>query len=44
MTLPFRMAVCGLEELEGHCETAATHVLSILDPDYPVNLHAVHFN
>ena len=36
MTPPFRMAVCGLEELEGHCETAATHVLSILDPDFPV--------
>ena len=36
MTPPFRMAVCGLEELEGHCATNATHVLSILDPAYPV--------
>jgi predicted protein tyrosine phosphatase len=33
---PFSIAVCGIEELEGHRETAATHVLSILDPDYPV--------
>ena len=36
MTPPFPIAVCGLEELEGHCQTNATHVLSILDPDYPV--------
>ncbi|MEA2737971.1 MAG: hypothetical protein QOH05_1278 [Acetobacteraceae bacterium] len=33
---PFRITVCGLEELTDHCETGATHVLSILDPDYPV--------
>jgi predicted protein tyrosine phosphatase len=33
---PFRIAVCGIEELAGHCETAASHVLSILDPDWPV--------
>ncbi len=33
---PFRITVCGIEELAGHCETGATHVLSILDPDYPV--------
>jgi predicted protein tyrosine phosphatase len=33
---PFRITVCGLEELADHCETGATHVLSILDPDYPV--------
>jgi predicted protein tyrosine phosphatase len=33
---PFRITVCGIEELAGHCETGASHVLSILDPDYPV--------
>lgn len=33
---PFAITVCGLDELEGHCETGATHVLSILDPDWPV--------
>lgn len=33
---PFRITVCGIEELVGHCETGATHVLSILDPDWPV--------
>lgn len=36
MTPPFKISVCGLEELAGHCETGATHVLSILDPGYPV--------
>ena len=36
MQPPFRITVCGLEELEGHCATGATHVLSILDPAYPV--------
>lgn len=33
---PFKIAVCGLEELGGHCETGVSHVLSILDPDWPV--------
>ncbi len=36
MTPPFKISVCGLEELAGHCDTGATHVLSILDPGYPV--------
>ena len=33
---PFGIFVCGIEELDGHCETEASHVLSILDPDHPV--------
>src|SRR5271166_6899783 len=33
---PFRISVCGLAELSGHCETGVSHVLSILDPDWPV--------
>ena len=33
---PFKITVCGLDELQGHCETGASHVLSILDPDWPV--------
>ena len=33
---PFAIAVCGIEELSGHCTLGATHVLSILDPDHPV--------
>lgn len=33
---PFGIAVCGIEELAGHCSTGASHVLSILDPDHPV--------
>ena len=36
MILPFRITVCGLDELQGHCELGATHVLSILDPAWPV--------
>ena len=32
----FGITVCGIEELAGHCSTGASHVLSILDPDYPV--------
>ena len=35
-TPPFGITVCGIEELEGHCTTGASHVLSILDPDHPV--------
>ena len=33
---PFAITVCGIEELAGHSEAGATHVLSILDPDHPV--------
>lgn len=36
MTLPFPITICGIEELAGHCEARASHVLSILDPDHPV--------
>lgn len=32
---PFRITVCGLEELDSHCERGVSHVLSILDPDLP---------
>lgn len=34
--VPFRVTVCGIEELEGHCQARVSHVLSILDPGYPV--------
>ena len=33
---PFKFSICGLEELAGHCERGVSHVLSILDPDWPV--------
>jgi predicted protein tyrosine phosphatase len=33
---PFRISVCGIEELASHCEVGVSHVLSILDPDWPV--------
>ena len=29
------LTVCGLEELEGHASGGVTHVLSILDPEWP---------
>jgi predicted protein tyrosine phosphatase len=34
--LPFRISVCGIEELAAHCDAGVSHVLSILDPDWPV--------
>ena len=35
-TIPFKITVCGIEELSGHGEAGVSHVLSILDPDWPV--------
>ncbi len=34
--VPFEITVCGIDELGGHCARGVTHVLSILDPEYPV--------
>ena len=36
MQIPFKILVCGIDELAGHCETRVTHVLSILDPGWPI--------
>ena len=33
--LPFRITVCGIEELAGHSAAGVSHVLSILDPGHP---------
>ena len=33
---PFKLTVCGIEELAGHGAARPSHVLSILDPDHPV--------
>lgn len=33
---PFQLTVCGLEELESVAAARPSHVLSILDPDWPV--------
>lgn len=33
--VPFRITVCGIEELPGHCAVGVSHVLSILDPGLP---------
>jgi predicted protein tyrosine phosphatase len=31
----FRFTICGIPELGAHCEAGVTHVLSILDPEWP---------
>jgi predicted protein tyrosine phosphatase len=36
MNLPFRVTICGLDELARHAGARVSHVLSILDPYYPV--------
>ena len=33
---PFGITICGIDELQGHGALGATHVLSILDPEFPV--------
>ncbi|HEV8679512.1 MAG TPA: protein-tyrosine-phosphatase [Stellaceae bacterium] len=32
---PFRITICGIPELGEHCAAGVTHVLSILDPEWP---------
>jgi len=36
MITAFRTTICGIEELPGHREAGVSHVLSILDPGWPV--------
>lgn len=36
LDLPFRITICGLDELPSHGEAGVSHVLSILDPGWPV--------
>jgi len=33
--VPFRVTICGIAELGEHCTAGVTHVLSILDPEWP---------
>jgi predicted protein tyrosine phosphatase len=33
--VPYRLTICGLGELAGFAEAGVSHVLSILDPDWP---------
>ena len=35
-TIPFKITVCGIDELPAHGAVGISHVLSILDPDWPV--------
>jgi predicted protein tyrosine phosphatase len=32
---PFRLSICGIGELPEHCAVGVTHVVSILDPEWP---------
>lgn len=32
---PFRITICGIDELAGYCDAGVTHLLSILDPGWP---------
>jgi predicted protein tyrosine phosphatase len=36
MKIPFDITVCGIDELTEHCTVGVSHVLSILDPGWPV--------
>ena len=36
ISIPFRISICGISELPSHSERGVSHVLSILDPDWPV--------
>lgn len=33
--VPFAITVCGITELEDHCNIGVSHVMSILDPSFP---------
>ena len=33
--VPFKITICGIEELGDHCDVGVSHVLSILDPSAP---------
>jgi predicted protein tyrosine phosphatase len=33
--VPFKITVCGIDELGDHCDVGVSHVLSILDPSEP---------
>lgn len=33
--LPFRLSICGLDELPAYAADGVSHVVSILDPEYP---------
>jgi len=36
MQIPFQITICGLDELALHSDARVSHVLSIMDPDWPV--------
>jgi predicted protein tyrosine phosphatase len=36
LTASFEITVCGIEELTEHCKARVSHVVSILDPAWPV--------
>jgi predicted protein tyrosine phosphatase len=33
--VPFRLTICGIPELDAHCAAGVSHIVSILDPEWP---------
>jgi predicted protein tyrosine phosphatase len=33
--VPFRLTICGIPELDEHCSDGVSHIVSILNPDWP---------
>jgi predicted protein tyrosine phosphatase len=33
--IPFRVTICGIPELDQHCAAGVSHIVSILDPEWP---------
>jgi len=40
---PYRLTVCGIDELPEHASAGVTHVISLLDPEAPVPHTLQHF-
>ena len=43
LPLPFRLTICGIDELPGHADAGVSHVLTILDPGWPDPEHFARF-
>ncbi|TAN56436.1 MAG: protein-tyrosine-phosphatase [Magnetospirillum sp.] len=41
--LAFPLTICGIDELPGHAEVGVSHVLTILDPEWPDPEHFARF-
>jgi predicted protein tyrosine phosphatase len=41
--LSFPLTVCGIDELPDHAESGVSHIISIIDPDWPDPEHFQHY-